>query len=81
MVLGVPSVAADVGGVRNLMNREEGIIYKPGDVKALAEGIGHIFALEDRAAALGENARAHALKTHDPDQNLQDLLHIYNEIR
>ena len=80
MVLGVPSVAADVGGVRNLMNREEGIVYAPGDVQALAEGIGHLFALEEQAAVLGESARAHALKTHDPEQNLQDLLRIYNEI-
>ena len=82
MVLGVPSVAADVGGVRNLMNHgREGLIYEPGNVQALAEGIGQLFALEDRAAALGEAARVHALQTHDPDKNLQDLIHIYHEIQ
>ena len=82
MVLGVPSVAADVGGVRNLMNHgREGLIYEPGNVQALAEGIGQLFALEDRAAAFGEAARTHALQTHDPDKNLQDLIHIYHEIQ
>lgn len=81
MLLGVPSVAAKVGGVGNLMNQgTEGIIYEPGNVQALAEGIVQLFALEDRAAALGEAARNHALKTHDPEKNLQDLMAIYNEI-
>ena len=81
MLLGVPSIAADVGGVRNLMNRDaEGLIYTPGDVQALAEGIMQLFALEDRAAALGEAAAEHARRTHDPDKNLQDLMDIYNEL-
>ena len=81
MVLGVPAVAADVGGVRNLMTHEtEGVIYPSGNVQALAEGILHLFALEDRAAILGESARIHALKTHDPEKNLQDLICIYKEI-
>ena len=82
MVLGVPSVAADVGGVRNLMCHDsEGFVYVPGDVQQLAEDIMALFALEDRAAALGENARAHALKTHDPEKNLLDLICIYQQIQ
>lgn len=82
MVLAVPSVAADVGGVRNLMCHDrEGFIYAPGDVQQLAEDIMALFALEDRAAALGEKARTHALKTHDPEKNLLDLIHIYQQIQ
>ena len=82
MVLGVPSVAADVGGVRNLMeDGREGRIYASGDVPALAEHILQLFAREEAAARLGENARAHALQTHDPEKNLRDLMDIYYEIR
>lgn len=82
MVLGVPSVAADVGGVRNLMSHDsEGFVYAPGNVQQLAEDIITLFALEDRATALGENARTHALKTHDPEKNLLDLIHIYQQIQ
>ena len=81
MLLGVPAVAADVGGVRNLMNREtEGVIYPSGNVQMLTEGIIHLFALEDRAAELGKTAGYHARKTHDPEKNLQDLICIYKEI-
>lgn len=82
MILGVPSVAADVGGVRNLMNHGmEGRIYESGDVKALAENILQLFALEDKAAALGKAAADHAMQTHDPEKNLRDLMDIYLEIR
>lgn len=82
MLLGVPSVAANVGGVRNLMtDGSEGIIYESGDVTALAEGILRLFALEEKAAALGEAARYHALNTHDPETNLRALIDIYHEIR
>jgi len=81
MILGVPCISAEVGGVRNLMNQgSEGIIYAPGDVQALAEGIMQLFALEDRAADLGEVAGNHALKTHNPDKNLEDLIDIYNKL-
>ena len=81
MLLGVPSVAADVGGVRNLMRGgEEGLIYEPGNVQALADSILRIFSLENKAAAMGEGASVHAMQTHDPEKNLRDLMEIYNEI-
>ena len=82
MLLGVPCVAADVGGVRDLLEEvREGRIYEPGDVQALAKHICDLFALEDRAAALGEAARSHAAKTHNPEKNLADLLAIYESLR
>lgn len=82
MLLGLPSVAANVGGVRNLMTHgSEGIIYKSGDANALAEGILRLFALEEKAGALGDSARNHARNTHDPETNLRALIDIYHEIR
>ena len=82
MLLGVPCVAADVGGVRNLMNHgTEGMRYTSGDVKALAEHILRLFALEAEAARLGEAARSHACLTHDPETNLEELMNIYREIQ
>lgn len=81
MLLGVPCVAAEVGGVRNLMNHgSEGFLYEPGNVQALADGIVQFFALEDQAAARGEMARNHAMQTHAPETNLQALIAIYNKI-
>ena len=82
MVLGVPSVAADVGGVRNLMTHErEGLIYDSGDTAALAKHILRLFAMGEDASGMGAAARSHARLTHDPEKNLRDLMKIYDEIR
>lgn len=81
MLLGVPCVAADVGGVRDLMEEDrEGLIYPSADTAKLAEHIKTVFAMEEKAAAMGLEAQAHARKTHDPEKNLQDLIRIYEEI-
>lgn len=81
MILGLPSVAADVGGVRDLLrDGSEGYIYAPGDVEKLAEHIVRIFALEQNGEALGQAAKDHALATHDPETNLNALIDIYKTI-
>lgn len=82
MLLGVPCVSADVGGVKNLLTHEaEGFLYQSTAPYMLAYHIRQIFAMEEKAAAMGQKARAHALHTHDPQQNLSDLLAIYEAIR
>lgn len=81
MILGLPSVAADVGGVSDLLrDGVEGFIYAPGDVDALAEDIKRVFSMEDKAETLGQAARAHALVTHDPETNLKTLIQIYETL-
>lgn len=81
MLLGVPSVAADVGGVRDMMkDPEEGRVYSAGDVDALAKHILELFAMEERAATMGRKARGHARVTHDPETNLETLLTIYRRL-
>ena len=81
MLLGVPCVAADVGGVADLMtHKTEGYVYQPSAAYMLAYSIKQIFAMEAQAAALGQAASAHACRTHDPHKNLQDLLNIYRRL-
>lgn len=82
MLLGVPCVSADVGGVKNLMTHgEEGYIYQSTAPYMLAFHIRQIFAMEDAAEAIGQKAREHARKTHDPKKNLEDLMAIYEELK
>lgn len=78
MLLGLPCVAADVGGVSSLMGQEEGILCDPVSPRQLAEGICRVFAMEDAAARMGQAARRRAVKTHDPEKNLETLLDIYH---
>ena len=80
MLLGVPCVAADVGGVTNLMSPGEGYVYQSTAPYMLADSIMKVFRLEERAERMGTLARKHALQTHDPERNLQDLLTAYREI-
>lgn len=80
MLLGVPCVAADVGGIASLMGQSEGILCQPVSPEALAEGICRVFAMKEGAAAMGSAAQAHARMTHDPEANLNALLEIYRQL-
>ena len=81
MLLGVPCVSADVGGVTTMMTHgKEGFVYQSTASYMLAHYIKEVFAMEESAAAMGQSAREHALKTHDPETNLRDLLNIYKEL-
>lgn len=81
MLLGVPCVAADVGGVTTMMTHEkEGFVYQSTAPYMLAHYICKVFAMEEQAQDMGQAAKMHASVTHDPQKNLQDLLDIYTEL-
>ena len=81
MLLGVPCVSADVGGVTTMMTHgKEGFVYQSTASYMLAHYIKEVFAMEDSVTEMGQSAREHALKTHDPETNLRDLLNIYKEL-
>ena len=81
MLLGVPCVAANVGGVTNLMtHNEEGYVYQSTAPYMLSFYICRVFEMGKQAEAMGRAARAHGAKTHDPEKNLRDLVAIYREL-
>ena len=81
MLLGVPCVAADVGGVTTMMrHRLEGEVYPSTAPYMLAFYVENIFAQGEAAEAVGAAARAHPGVTHDPEKNLADLLEIYERL-
>ena len=81
MILGVPTVSSDVGGVKNMLEHEkEGFIYQTRSTKMLAYYVSRIFDDDDLACELSENARRHAKQTHEIDRNFSDLLNIYGDI-
>jgi len=79
MLLGVPCVAAAVGGIPSLLRApEEGLLYGDAlDDAALALAIAAVLSAPDGAASKGHAARLHALATHDPAANADALLRIY----
>ena len=81
MLLGVPCVASDVGGVSDMMvHDQEGFIYQSTAPYMLAYYIKTVFDMGEAAQQMGLAASAHARKTHDPEINLQELLKIYEKL-
>lgn len=81
MLLGVPVVSANVGGVHNLVDDgKDGLLYPKDKPKRLKDSILRIFEDDKLAISLSSNAKAHALRTHDPDTNYRRLLDIYHAI-
>lgn len=81
MLLGVPSVAAGVGGIPDLMiHKEEGFLYHSEAYYMLAYYICEIFEKRDLALYISKNARKRALDTHNQDVNNARIVEIYNEI-
>ena len=81
MLLGVPCVAADVGGVKDMLtHNEDGYVYQSAAPYMLAHYIHNVFEMENHVQTMADCARSHAAVTHDPQINLQTLMNIYREV-
>ncbi len=81
MLLGVPCVASNAGGIPDLA--EDGIsalYFEKGNTKMLAEQICRIFRDEALAERLSEAAAVRARENHDGERNNRTLLEIYKKI-
>lgn len=78
MLLGVPCVAANVGGISSMMvNGQDGVLYTAGNINALANAVKEIFEKENITKLYSRNAKQHAYVTHDSDNNYSKLMMIY----
>ena len=90
MILGVPVVTTDIGGITTMIGPDEGTIYEgfrvelsdePGQFELissrLAEAVIYSFRNPEEASMRAEKARVHAKKTHNGDVNNKRLLEIY----
>jgi len=81
MILGVPCVASNVGGVPDMLkHNEEGFVYQADAPYMLAHYVCEIFESEKLAVSMSIKAREQALKTHDRLQNTTRLTEIYKRI-
>jgi len=84
MLLGVPVVAAAVGGIPDMIiHEEEGLLFESGNVSLLAEAIIRLFNDEKdadghtMAEQLSKKARKRAKVVHDGAANYKRLMEIY----
>lgn len=81
MILGVPVVASDVGGVASMLTHgEEGLLYPFHEYAVLAEYVCRIFRDDSLAEKMSQKARVRALKTHNQEENYKSLLTCYQKI-
>ncbi|MBE5868226.1 MAG: glycosyltransferase family 4 protein [Lachnospiraceae bacterium] len=95
MLLGMPCVTANVGGIRSIFeDGRDGIAY-PGfgadlykdaphkeqaQAKELARAVLQMWSDEEKMREYGNRAREHACRTHDGDENFRTLIQIYEKI-
>lgn len=81
MVLGVPVVASDVGGVKNmLVHGKEGFLYPADEPYMLAYYVMKIFEDKPLANRLSQNAGEHGKLTHSRREISRGLIDIYRRI-
>lgn len=90
MLLGVPVITADVGGIPSMVSAEEGWLYsgfcreEPGEREAisrrLADQVLEVFEQESQVTERTMKARTHAEMTHNRKNNLQQLICLYREL-
>jgi len=79
---GLPVVATDVGGTREIFPPETGsaCLVPPDDPAALAAAIGRVLKDADRRAAIGRSARLRAEQAFDANRAAETLASHYGEL-
>ncbi len=87
MLLGVPVVASDGGGIPDMVtDGQTGLLFPAGDSAALAKAISRIWDEQEDgegltlAQRISIQASGHAITVHDGEKNYVRLLQIYREI-
>ena len=78
-ILGVPVIASYVGGIPDMMQGDEEHLYRFEEVEMLAFKLVLLFKQEDRVDTTA--MRQKALMRHDQEENMKELIKIYNTVR
>lgn len=80
-LVGMPVISTYTGGVPSLVEEgRTGLFFPTGDAPMLASRLREIFENDDLAVRLGNQAHEVAVKRHDPDAIISDVVSAYNEI-
>lgn len=81
MLLGMPIVSTSAGGTSSLLQGGvEGLLVQDGDPHVMSGAILELLRDQELAIRLGKNARARALKRHNPKKIVKDIMNIYKEV-
>ena len=84
MLLGVPVVTSDAGGITSMIGSDEGYIFPRGDSAALADAIRKVWETGEsqRETLIGmtDRCRKRALEEFDGKTNFETLMSVYKEV-
>lgn len=81
MILGLPCIATHAGGTASILkDHEEGFIIQDGDPWVMAGAIIEMINNREQAVMYGQNARKTALKRHNRETIVEELLETYQTI-
>ena len=81
MLLGMPIISTFAGGTSSILkDKVEGILVQEGDSYSLAGTLIKIKTNPDSSFELAKNARIHAVKRHDPNNVVNELLQTYKTV-
>lgn len=78
-ILGVPVVAAYVGGVPDMMMGDEEHLYRFDEIEMMAKKICNVFEAGERQPQVA-GMRDFAKRRHDPKSNCEELMSVYHNI-
>jgi glycosyltransferase involved in cell wall biosynthesis len=75
------AIASNTGGISSIFtDKADGLLFEMGNYEALAECVIQMFDNPEKMKKYSKQAKEHAGKTHNPDENFKRLLEIYQEI-
>ncbi|HTI78510.1 MAG TPA: glycosyltransferase [Mycobacterium sp.] len=77
---GVPQVVSAVGGTRESVVPETGIVVPPGDPEALAEAVIQLLRDPERRATMGEASRARQAECFTVERMVADTAAVYDRV-
>jgi glycosyltransferase involved in cell wall biosynthesis len=96
MAAGVPVVATDVGGVRELISDfglrnaefdesefeicERGVLVRKGDVRGFAKGLKYLLEHPEEGREMGKRGREYALEKHTMERLVSDMDSLYQAL-
>lgn len=78
---GVPQVVSDMGGLPEMAEVVNGLVFRHGDAADLAAKIDQLWSDPSGARARAQSGRSAALDHFDRDRHIDSLLEIYGEVQ
>lgn len=79
-IIGRPMIATDVGGIKEIINKDTGVLIKSGSTDKLAKAIINLLQNKEKQRLLSENAKAFAADKYSLNTNVMRIIQLYNSV-